>query len=84
MVEEFSLCSVAIVSLQLVIGFLYALLRLCRWIRAARGHHTVNVEPVLLRGKLPSPNAHPAPTTTAAHPALMTTKKRSSVYFGLV
>ena len=83
MVEEFSLCSVAIVSLQLVIGFLYALLRLCRWIRAARGHHTVNAEPVLLRGKLPSPNA-PVPTTTAAHPALMTTAKRSSVYFGLV
>ena len=75
MVEEYGLFSIALVSLQTVLGLLYALVRLCQKIRAARGRLTINAEPVMLRGELPSPVTHTVPTTPA---------KRSSVYFGIV
>ena len=75
MTEEYVLFSIALVSLQMVIGLLYALVRLCRWIKTAYGHLSVTAEPVVLRAKLPSPITHKVPVTTA---------KRSSVYFGMV
>ena len=75
MVEEYGLFSIALVSLQTVLGLLYALVRLCQRIRAAHGRLAVNAEPVMLRGELPSPVMHTVPTPPT---------KRSSVYFGIV
>ena len=75
MVEEYGLVSIAIVSLQMAIGLLYSMVRLCRRIKDAHGHLSISSEPVVISGKLkPSPTAHNVPAAA----------KRNSVYFGVI
>ena len=73
--EEYGIISICVVVLQLIIGLIYGIIRLCRWISNIRGQLAITSEPITIRGQLKTnpPAVSDVPTT-----------RRNSVYFGYV
>ena len=52
MTEEFGIISICIVSLQMVLGLVYSIVRLIRKFMDMRGQLTINSEPIAMRGQI--------------------------------